>query len=84
MKNATLQAMLLLLALAASHSRAGDPQTLPDYLKSGSARAVAGETPEPLRHRLVDFRKRLEAAVESRDLLLIQALYQTNGMPLRT
>jgi hypothetical protein len=79
MKNVPLQAILLLLALAAAHSWAGDPQILPDFLKSGSA-ATAREVPEPFLHRMIDFQKRLEAAIETRDLVVIQALYQTNGI----
>jgi hypothetical protein len=80
MKNVPLQAFLLLLALAAADSWAGEPQILPDYLKSGSSATTREATPEPRQRLMVDFKTRLEAAIESRDLAVIQALYQTNGI----
>jgi hypothetical protein len=80
MKNVTLQASFLLLALAAVDSWAGEPQILPDYLKSGSSATTREATPGPRQRLMVDFQKRLEAAIESRDLVVIQALYQTNGI----
>jgi|ERR1035437_2028148 hypothetical protein len=80
MKNVALQVFVLLLALAAADSRAGEPQILPDYLKSGNSATTREATPEPRQRPMVDFQKRLEAAIESRDLVVIQALYQTNGI----
>jgi hypothetical protein len=80
MKNAALQAFLLLIALAAADSCAGEPQILPDYLKSGSSATTREATPEARQRPMIDFQKRLEAAIESRDLVVIQALYQTNGI----
>ena len=80
MRNVALQAFLLLLALAAADSWAGEPQMLPDYPKSGSSVTTREATPEPGQRLMVDFQKRLEAAIESRDLVVIRALYQTNGI----
>jgi hypothetical protein len=80
MKDAALQAFLLLIALAAADSCAGEPQILPDYLKSGNNATMREVPPEPFQRLIVDFQKRLEAAIESRDLDVIQALYQTNGI----
>jgi hypothetical protein len=80
MKNVALQAFLLLLAVAVAESWAGEPQILPDYLKGGSSATIREATPEPRQRPMVDFQKRLEAAIQSRDLVVIQALYQTNGI----
>ena len=80
MKKGAPQTLLLLLALATADSWAGDLQTLPDYLKSGSSTTIREATPEPRQRPMVYFQKRLEAAIESRDLVVIQALYQTNGI----
>jgi len=80
MKNAALQAFLLLIALATADSCAGEPQILPDYLKSGNTATTREAPPEPFQRLRVDFQKRLEAAIGSRDLAVIQTLYQTNGI----
>jgi hypothetical protein len=62
---AALPSALLLLALAAARSWAAEPPIRP------------GETPQSL---MVNFKKRLETAIASRDLAAIQAFYQTNGI----
>ena len=80
MRNVIIQAFLLLLAVAIAESWAGEPQVLPDFLKGGSSSTMREETPEPRQRLMVDFQKRLEAAIGSRDLVVIQALYQTNGI----
>jgi hypothetical protein len=80
MKNAALQIFPLLIAFATTDSCVGEPQILPDYLKSASTATTREAPPEQFQRLLVDFQKRLEAAIESRDLVVIQALYQTNGI----
>jgi len=82
MKNAALRALLLLLAFASAPSWAGEIQLLPDFLTSVSV-STEQETSVPLARRsdlFGDFRSHLEAAIESRDLVAIQAVYQTNGV----
>ncbi len=80
MKKVALQVFLLLIALATADSCVGEPQILPDYFKSAGAAATREAPHEPFHRLMVDFQKRLEAAIESRDLVVIQALYQTNGI----
>jgi hypothetical protein len=82
MKNVALQVFPLLLVVAGAPSWAGELQFLPDFLEGGSV-AAKKETAVPLpphSNLFSDFISRLEAAIESRDVVSIQALYETRGV----
>ena len=73
MKSITLRIAFLLLALACASARTSANQLLPEFEDQGT---------NSLRQNAFDnFRTRLEAAIENRDLATIQSLYQTNGVP---
>lgn len=72
MKYFRVSAILLWLAFASGASRAAEPPSPPSRLGGGTGVAVS--------NLLADFASRLNAAIESRNLVAIQALYQTNGV----
>lgn len=72
MKYFRVSAILLWLAFASGASRAAEPPSPPSRLGGGTGVAVS--------NLLADFASRLDAAIKSRDLVAIQALYQTNGV----
>jgi hypothetical protein len=80
MKNAVLRALLLLLAFARVGLCASELQLFP---LDGDSPAPEQETVIPLAPRsnlFIDFSNRLKAGIEARNLIVIQALYQTNGV----
>jgi hypothetical protein len=82
MKNVVLPIFLLLLAFSSATLWAGEPPLLPD-LAADSGLVTEQETSAPLPPHsdlYSDFTGRLEAAIENRNLVAIQALYQTNGV----
>jgi hypothetical protein len=76
MKNSTLSIFFLLLALANEPSLAQTPTLFQDSLDVGGG---------VIRSNLFrEFGSRLQAAVEGRDFVAIQRLYQTNGIAEET
>ena len=76
MKNSTLSIFFLLLALANEPSLAQSPTLFQDSLDVGGG---------VIRSNLFrEFGSRLQAAVEGRDFVAIQRLYQTNGIAEET
>ncbi len=76
MKYSALGIFFLLLAVANESSFAQTPVLSPDSLGDGSG-AIGSNF-------FQDFRSRLQTAVERRDFLAIQRLYQTNGVAEET
>jgi len=82
MKIIVLGTFLLLIAFSRVPLWADEPPLLPS-LSADSSVVAEHEAAAPLPpHSDIysDFTSRLEAAIESRDLVAIQALYQTNGV----
>ena len=82
MKNFLSPACLLLFALVSACSLADEPKFDPEFGMIG-AHADAQENPVTLARRsnpFRDFRLKIDAAIASRDINSIMALYQTNGV----
>jgi hypothetical protein len=82
-KNAALRALLLLLAFARLSLCAGELQLFPSFPLYGDRPATGQDTVIPLAPRsnlFSDFGSRLEEGIENRNLIAIQALYQTKAV----
>ena len=82
MKNIPLQVSLFLIVFVCAHSLAEEPGFHLDFALIDGPNS-ASETPVPLAPKsdhFADFFRSLNAAIESRDLGAIMALYETNGV----